>query len=589
MPRRRARNSVRLAAATILSTLAYAPAALAQEGDGPQWEKQIRIESDLRFRFEDQSLGDVFTRRTLDQGVERNQNTLSTKLSVGWENLRAVAQADLVLYGYQSQIRGIEGLSEVEQLQPYRIDINELYVQVKDLFVKGLDVRMGQQIVQWGVGDQFNPTNNLNSDDLIDPLLFGKQQGNFMLRGDFWVTDDFSLQGVLVPLFKAARLPQSAQLQLLALDRMPILDDGLRWRLAVEKNVALGALKTPTAVDQVTIEQPEAAFENMQAGFRMAGTLAEQDWSLSYYNGRTDFPVPLRNHTKQSDKAICTEKGNCSNGALLTDTTLHFPKMHVYGLNLAGEFNPFKAIDPNIGGIGYRLEGALVVPQEAELILSNDAISLGGFNIPEGEYDYDADGRPGGPRPLVVTDQPYLKWVLGLDYTFGTSGVYMNAMWVHGFVDEYGAGDWMFDGRSVRLGETAGDRADLATLAQCAIGQDGTLCAREILRPRQGDFLVLGLDFKFLDDQALARVFGIIEMSGYYESTVEDGVRVEKTLPWYTPEGFSASIFPEFSYNFGNGLELGLGALFNLGKSYTKFGDPAAGGSLSFLKAKYTL
>ncbi|MBK8937374.1 MAG: hypothetical protein IPM79_06940 [Polyangiaceae bacterium] len=588
MPSRRA-TTFAVAAASTACVLAHAPVAHAQDGDGPQWEKQIRIESDLRFRLEDAALGDVFTRRTLHQGVERNQNTLSTKLSVGWENLRAVAQADLVLYGYQDQINGLEGLNDVEQLQPYRIDINELYIQVKDLIVDGFDVRLGQQIVQWGVGDQFNPTNNLNADDLIDPLLFGKQQGNFMLRGDFWVTDDFSLQGVLVPLFKAARLPQSAQLQLLALDRLPILNDALRWRLAVEKSVALGALKTPTAVDQVTVVQPDPEFENMQAGFRMAGTLAEQDWSLSYFNGRTDFPVPLRNHTKQSDKAICTEKGNCSTGVLLIDTTLYFPKMHVYGLNLAGEFNPFKALDPNIGGIGYRLEGALVVPQEAKLTLSNDAISLGGFNIPEGEYDYDADGNPGGDAPLVVTDQPFLKWVLGLDYTFGSSGLYMNAMWVHGFVDEYGAGDWMFDGRSVRLGETVGDRADLASLAQCAIAQDGELCAREILRPRQGDFVIIGFDYKFLDDQALARLFTILEMSGYYESTVVDGVRVERALHWYTPEGFSASILPEFSYNFGNGLELGAGALLNIGKAYTKFGDPAAGGSLAFMKAKYTL
>ncbi|NUP07367.1 MAG: hypothetical protein HOW73_15055 [Polyangiaceae bacterium] len=561
---------------------------VASAQDGPQWEKQIKIESDFRFRLEDESLGDVFTKRTLEQGVERNQNILGTKLSVGWENLRAVAQADLVLFGYQSQIDGLEGLTEIEQLQPYRIDINELYVQVKDLLVDGFQIRVGQQIVQWGVGDQFNPTNNLNPEDLIDPLLFGKQQGNFMIRGDFWVTDEFSLQGVLVPLFKAARLPVSSQLQLLALDRIPIIDDKLRWRINTERSVALGALKTPTAVDTVTVIQPEPEFENMQVGFKMGGTVGEQDWSLSYYNGRTDFPVPLKNHTRQSDTPICTEKGNCSNGALLTDTTLHFPKMHVYGLNLAGEFNPFKAVDPNIGGIGYRLEGALVVPQEAEMILSNDAISLGGFSIPEGEYDYDGDGKPGGKRPLVVSDQPYLKWTLGLDYTFGQH-LYVNTMWVHGFVDEYGAGDWMFEGRTPRLGDTVGDRADLATLAPCALAQDGSQCAHEILRPRQGDYWVIGMDVKFLDDQALARLFAILEMSGYIESTVLDGVRVERKLDWFTPEGFSAAIFPEFSYNFGNGLELGLGALFNIGKSYTKFGDPAAGGSLTFARARYTL
>lgn len=559
---------------------------LASAQDGAQWEKTIKVESDFRFRLEEKSVGNAFARKTLTEGVERNQNILGTKLAVSWENLRAVAQADLVLYGYSQQINGIEGLSKVEQLQPYRIDINELYVQVKDLLVDGFDVRIGQQIVQWGVADQFNPTNNLNPDDLIDPLLFGKQQGNFMVRGDFWVTDDFSLQGVMVPLFKAARLPESSQLAIYSLDRLPFNEAPLRYRISTERTAALALARIPTVVDKVTIEQPEPSFENIQAGFKLGGTLAEQDWSLSYYNGRTDFPVAKQNHTRQVDTALCSPKGNCSAGALLTDVTLHYPKMHVYGLNVAGEFNPFKGIDPNINGIGYRLEGALVVPQEVKMKLTNDEITLIGQTIPAGEYDYDGDGNPGGPQPQVVDNQPYLKWTLGLDYTFGSS-VYVNTMWIHGFADEYGPGDWMFDGKAVRFSESLGDNG---AIIGCALAQDGSKCGREILRPKQGDFLVLGVDYKFLNDQALARLFAIIEMSGYVESTVDAaGNRIETDLPWYTPEGFSAVLYPEFNYNFGNGLELGAGALFNLGKTYTKFGAAEAGGSLTYARARYTL
>lgn len=569
---------------SFFGVVGFAGTAAAQ--DSPQWEKQIKIESDFRFRLEEESMGTVFAPRVLVAGVERNQNLLSTKLSVAWEDVRAVAQADLVLYGYQSEIVGIDGLSEVEQLQPYRIDINDLYVQVKDLLVDGFTVRIGQQVVQWGVGDQFNPTNNLNSDDLIDPLLFGKQLGNFMVRGDFWVTDDFNIQGVLVPLFKPARLPQSAQLGIFALDRLPWIEEDLRYRVTTERGAALGLARTPTLVNTVTTQLPDPSFENMQAGFKIGGTIAEQDWSLSYYNGRTDFPVPLANDTRQSSEPLCSEKGNCSSGALLTDVTLHYPKMHVYGVNIAGEFNPFKAIDPNIGGIGYRLEGALVVPQEAQMTLTNGEINLLGFVIPEGEYDYDANGTPGGKRPIVVEDRPFLKWTLGLDYTFGSS-FYVNAMWVHGFADEYGAGDWMFPGYAVRFSEVIGEDSDIIG---CALTQNGSGCAREIRRPKQGDYLILGFDYKFLDEQALARLFTIWELSGYTESTVaEDGSRVEKSLPFWTEEGFSAVLFPEFSYNFGNGLELALGALINLGKKYTKFGDPAAGGSLTFARARYTL
>jgi hypothetical protein len=557
---------------------------------GPQWEKTIRIESDLRFRLNTVGFDSQFVNQSLVAGIERNQNILSTKLGVAWENFRAVSQIDLVLFGYQNQIQGIEALSAAEELQPYRIDIFELYVQVKDLLVKGFDFRVGQQVVQWGVGDQFNPTNNLNPDDIIDPLLFGRQQGNFMVRGDFWVTKDFSLQGVLVPLFKAARLPPSARLGVLAIDRLPFLDESLRYRIGTERAAALALANTPTVVDKVTIQQPESSFENMQAGFRMAGSLGEQDWSLSYYNGRTDFPQPLANHTRQVTTPSChPTTGECSDGTLLTDITLHYPKMHVYGLNLAGEFNPFKLFDGSseLGGIGYRLEGALVVPQQARMKVTADEINIGGFVVPAGEYDYDGDGRPGArQQPLVVEDDPFLKWTLGLDYTFGTSGFYMNAMWVHGLADEYGAGDWMGGTKVVRASSSVDDEG---AIVLCAVGQDGSNCANEIRRPRLGDFVVLGFDYKFLDDQALARLFTILEVSGYETSTIVDGQRVTESVPFYKPEGFSMVVFPEFNYNFGNGLELGAGALINIGKPYTKFGDPAAGGSVGFMRARYTL
>ena len=52
--------------------------------------------------------------------------------------------------------------------------------------------------------------------------------------------------------------------------------------------------------------------------------------------------------------------------------------------------------------------------------------------------------------------------------------------------------------------------------------------------------------------------------------------------------GFSAVLFPELDYNFGNGLELGTGALVLLGHSYTKFGDPAAGGSVYFVRGRFS-
>jgi hypothetical protein len=578
------------AAAAVLSLAAAT--ARADVLDEVKWDMSLRIESDLRFRLENKTIGPWYGAQGLVAGVERNQNTLGTNLSVSLDKFRAVGSLDLVLFGYQQELQGIGALSETEELQPYRFDVNELYIEASDLLLDGLRIRLGQQIVAWGVADQFNPTNNLNPDDLRDPLLFGRQAGNFMAKVDYWWTDDFSWSAVLVPLFRPALLPVSGALAVSAIDRLPFVDANLRWRVTAEQEASASSLvQYPTVVDDVTILTPAPSFENMQVAFRMAGTIGEQDIALSYYNGRTDFPIPTRNHTTQNESFKgCNplDPNDCAKGLLETDLTLGYPKMHVFGLNIAGEFNPFKAIDEAINGIGYRFEGAMIVPQESVIRLTNGPLDLGLQQQAEGEYDYDNDGRPGGRRPVVVEDTPFFKWTLGLDYTFG-SHVYVNLQWVHGLPDEFGAGDWIFDGAAVRKSDLTVTKEEAAL--SCALPRDGTTCSREITRPRIADYLVAGIDVHFLEDQALARLFTILDLSGYKRSYFDaaSGDRVEEVLPFLDPEGFSAAIYPEFDYNFGNGVELGAGALFLLGKDYTKFGDPASGGSLAFVKAKYTL
>jgi hypothetical protein len=160
--------------------------------------------------------------------------------------------------------------------------------------------------------------------------------------------------------------------------------------------------------------------------------------------------------------------------------------------------------------------------------------------------------------------------------------------WVHGLADEYGAGDFLHQGWVVRQSGITSNPDD--TLTKCVVPKDGTRCAKEILRARLGDYLVIGVDLKFLSDAALLRLFTIWDLSGYTEDVWDKKLkqRVQTHYNLFSKEGFSAVLYPEFSYNFGNGLELGLGALFELGKSYTKFGDPAAGGSTVFTRGKFS-
>jgi hypothetical protein len=395
----------------------------------------------------------------------------------------------------------------------------------------------------------------------------------------------------VVPLFKPAILPSSAYLGLAAVDRLPFENQALRWRVAAEQAAVAGKLLGhPTIVGSATPVAPEPAFDNIQVGYRLAGTVAEQDIALSYYYGRSSIPVAVANHTHEEPTVVCNpdDAAQCTQGLLVTDTTLAYPRMHVYGLNIAGEI----PLSEEAKAIGYRLEAALVVPTRTTIKLTQDALPL---SIPQaaGEYDYDNDGRAGGPEPVVVDRTPFLKWTLGFDYGVGEH-FFMVAQWVHGFIDEFGAGDVFSMTKNPVLREGGVTSDPNTTLFDCALKHDGTHCAREVLRPRIGDYLVLGIDVHFLEQHGLARLFTIFDLDGYAEEYWDplakngEGERVHLYHSLFSKEGFSAVIFPQLSYNFGNGLELVAGALFQLGRNYTKFGDPANGGSVVFTRGAFS-
>jgi hypothetical protein len=542
------------------------------------------VQSDLRFRVEEKSVGNFYDRRVLPKGVDRNENQLGLDLNVRYGRVSAVADLDFVLYGHSQDVDTLDDLSLREKVDPFRFDVHKLYIHVKDLFIDGLDLGVGQQLELWGMGDQFNPTNNLNADDVEDVLRFGDQQGNFMVKLDYWIDEEWSLTGVLVPIFKPALLPPSAQLALARVDRLPLTDEELRWRIHSEQAAAASdVVRYPTIVKSAVIELPEKAFDNMQVGYRIQGTLLGQDVALSYYNGRTDFPVAKQNHTRQNafaDRCPADAGPECINGLLETTVTLHYPRMHVYGFNMAGEIGWLKDASDVFNSIGYRIEAALIVPERVDLAITNDALDLGIIQIPAGPYDF--AGRPS----TVVDDTPFAKWSFGLDYTFNKY-LYTNVQWVHGFPDEYGAGDFITEGHAVRTGSVDTDAS--TTLLECALPRNGRTCAREILKPRLGDYLVLGIDTRLLDSKLLLRLFTIFDLTGvdftFYDPTVGD--RVVEHHHMFTEEGFSAVVYPEIDYNFQNGLELGVGALWQIGKDHSKFGDPATGGSIVWTRARF--
>ena len=105
---------------------------------------------------------------------------------------------------------------------------------------------------------------------------------------------------------------------------------------------------------------------------------------------------------------------------------------------------------------------------------------------------------------------------------------------------------------------------------------------RMMVRSTLGDYIVFGTDFRFWESRALLRVFAIVELSGYERRSWDEakGERVVTKFSPFSAEGRSMILFPELGYNFGNGFEWSIGGLVPIGEEYTKFADPAVGGSL---------
>jgi hypothetical protein len=534
------------------------------------------LSSSLQYRLADKSTGPYYDLREQPEEVARWENTLKVKIEALTGRFRGVVDIDFDWLDHGGlRDRDFANLTRRQDMFPVRLEAHSLYVEAVDLGLEGLDLRVGQQLVQWGMADQFNPTNSLNPEYLENVLLYGHQSANMMMRADYGFGDQGALSFVVVPVFKPSILPNSALVALSAVDRLPFIDEKTRLLLHSERELG-ASLGTVTQVSQMQVEMPEFSLQNMQGMARLGANVWGQDIALSYYYGRSDMPLPIKNHTVQEtlETKVCNANNSaqCHDGLLGNTVTLGFPRVQVVGLNMAGEL-PLRW--------GYRLEVGLYFPEALRTTITTSGVTLLGGEQPAGEYDYvTADDL----APLVVDDDAFMKWTLGLDYSIGRH-LYVNLMWVHGLADEFGGLGLLDAGQGIRQGGVSDD----AFLLGCYGARDGSACAYEYLRSPLGDYGVLGADIRFDDSRGLFRLFAIVDLSGYEKRSWDSASgerQVESFRPW-SGGGYSVVLYPELRYNFGQGLRLGAGALLNLGKTYTKFGDPASGGSLAFVNAVY--
>jgi hypothetical protein len=591
-------SALRALAAAALLAPASAQAADLEVGDFKLTFGGL-VQYDLRFQTERIRVGEWYRRLPEPPTLSRNELIGKTRIDARYKKFGMKWDVDLVLRAYPRPER-LDDLYLYNVVTPFRIEAHSLYLYARDLFgAQGFDISIGQQKAMFGVGDQFNPTNTVTPFDFEDVLLFGDQTANLMVRLDYTPTWNVQLTGILVPIFKPALLPRTSYLAQTP-DRQPFADPELRHNLIAEEwaGVIAGQLLPglagvfPTRVTDVSLQLPEFSPKNMQGFFRVGATLGGQDIALSYYRGFSDLPQPVGNRTSQVfyDEPRCAVnyrgETSCVDGELQSTATLAYPRQHVIGFNMAGQMNPFGKIHKSFKSIGYRIEVGVFVPEaETRLDVELDDIQFGFVNR-DGIYDYPNDDN------TVVSKEVFAKWVLGLDYQFNRH-LYMNTQWVHGFPDEWGAGDWTNPGGTVT--RASGLRPGIDNfLAECVdlttFAGKGETCAREWLKPRLGDYLVWGTDITFLSQAATLRLFAIWDMVGVWEDTWDPaaGERVRIHHGPFSANGFSMVLYPGFTYKFGNGLELQAGALLQLGKPWTKFGAPENGRHQVWTRARFS-
>jgi hypothetical protein len=352
----------------------------------------------------------------------------------------------------------------------YDLDLREAYLDLSGVLFKNLDLRFGRQRIALGTADRLNPTDNLNPDDLEDMWDFGRHMSSNCVKASYCVKN-IVLTGVYVPVFTPAILPQSG------------------WSSTLMPAFELPPGLTAGSMYDSIILPPRNPGQSSIYGLKVEKNIFNYDVSFSYVYGRDDLPIAKKVRFLPMAPGIVD-----------IASELVFPRMQVSGFDFAGE-----AL-----GLGIWGEGAVFFPEQVTMTMDMSALGMGVIDT------------------IVLPDDPYIKFVLGADYTF-KNGIYLNCQYLHGFLHERGA-------------------ANLE------------------------DYLMIGLEWKLFDEKLnLKPVNGGIEVKEFNN----------------IKETYAVILSPEIVYSPLDNAQLSLGAHFIEGRSVTTFGRAKDNDDVYF-KLKYS-
>jgi hypothetical protein len=313
-----------------------------------------------------------------------NENRLNLKISaVPADGANIYSEFWIRSFGFPEVSNSSDLMrQEKDKVTPWSILFREAYLDLYGFLTPDLDIRIGLQRIAWGTADKFNPTDNLNPDDLEDIWDFGRHLGSNAIKANYYL-GNYTLTAVLIPIFVPATIP--------------IAD----WSSAFSPPLSLPPGFTLRNIDDKVVTPESNLKESSMFGFKVAKNFWGYDLSLSYFYGRDDIPI--------ANSVVLTPVDTLG----MVDVSLEFmyPRIQVLGLDMAGA----------IGNVGIWAEGAIFFPQKVDMYtyLTNMGVELQKFN--------------------ALDSKPYVKYVIGIDYTFKNNW-YINWQYLHGFIHERGEG-----------------------------------------------------------------------------------------------------------------------------------------------------
>jgi len=274
-------------------------------------------------------------------------------------------------------------------IDPYNLEIRQAYVQINGFLSENLDLSIGRQRIAWGTADKFNPTDNLNPLDLEDILDFGRRRGADAFNVNYYLNNDFSLQGVFIPFFQPANMP------------IGIFSNVLTPAMELPQGMVLKSYTGNLLMPAYNLR------ESAVAGGKLKGVVQGVDFSLSYVWGRDGLPLITRNTFVPVDTL----------GGVQINSQLSFTRTHIIGADMA----------TSIAGVGVWAEAAAFIPQK-DVIMTNDLSAM----FPLSPVPVTKDSI------LLEKSRPYVKFIVGGDYHF-QDGSYLNMQYLHGFIHERGS------------------------------------------------------------------------------------------------------------------------------------------------------